>query len=162
MRRCGKAVDTVWHAEQVLREKFVKTILAGYCVWPAVHVLNFRFVPGELRVLFVNCVQACLLLAPTFAVRMGQWPPLHTCQYRGSRSGALYNRHISTACQMECLPWSTARLCKTCHQAIMQEQVIYQNSSVAMPRMLGITFVSPHLVHDWSLNHEDSPHCIQP
>lgn len=49
----GRASET----PQVLREKFVKTILAGYCVWPAVHVVNFRFVPGELRVLFVNCVQ---------------------------------------------------------------------------------------------------------
>ena len=41
----------------MVREKFTKTILATYCLWPAVHVVNFRFVPSDLRVLFVNCVQ---------------------------------------------------------------------------------------------------------
>ncbi len=44
---------------QVIREKLVKTILAGYMVWPAAHVVNFRFVPSDLRVLYINGVQVC-------------------------------------------------------------------------------------------------------
>lgn len=44
-------------APQIIREKLVKTILAGYCVWPAAHVVNFRYVPSDLRVLYINCVQ---------------------------------------------------------------------------------------------------------
>lgn len=51
----GRPEDTV----EVIREKFLKTILAGYCVWPAAHVINFRFVPSDLRVLYVNGVQVC-------------------------------------------------------------------------------------------------------
>ncbi len=43
----------------MIREKLVKTILAGYMVWPAAHVVNFRFVPSDLRVLYINGVQVC-------------------------------------------------------------------------------------------------------
>ena len=32
-------------------------MLFGYCVWPAAHVINFRYVPSDLRVLYINCVQ---------------------------------------------------------------------------------------------------------
>ena len=35
----------------------MKTMLFGYCVWPAAHVINFRYVPSDLRVLYINCVQ---------------------------------------------------------------------------------------------------------
>jgi protein Mpv17 len=42
---------------EVINEKIVKTVLAGYMVWPAAHVVNFRFVPSDLRVLYINCVQ---------------------------------------------------------------------------------------------------------
>lgn len=42
---------------QIIREKLVKTMLFGYCVWPAAHVINFRYVPSDLRVLYINCVQ---------------------------------------------------------------------------------------------------------
>ena len=44
---------------QVLKDKWLKTLLFGYTVWPAAHVVNFRFVPSELRVLYINCVQVC-------------------------------------------------------------------------------------------------------
>ncbi len=42
---------------QVIHDKLVKTVLAGYLVWPAAHVVNFRFVPSDLRVLYINSVQ---------------------------------------------------------------------------------------------------------
>ena len=46
------------------QDKYVSTLLAGYTVWPLVHVINFRFIPSSQRVLYINCVQvrtrACL------------------------------------------------------------------------------------------------------
>lgn len=43
---------------QVLREKYLKTVLVGYILWPLAHIINFRYVPGNLKILYVNCVQA--------------------------------------------------------------------------------------------------------
>jgi Mpv17 / PMP22 family len=39
-------------------------MLFGYCVWPAAHVINFRYVPSDLRVLYINCVQVQQTLQP--------------------------------------------------------------------------------------------------
>jgi Mpv17 / PMP22 family len=48
-------------------------MLFGYCVWPAAHVINFRYVPSDLRVLYINCVQVQSAL-PIVVVAL-----LHTC-----------------------------------------------------------------------------------
>ena len=39
------------------QEKFMPTLLAGWTVWPLVHVINFRFIPSSQRVLYINCFQ---------------------------------------------------------------------------------------------------------
>ena len=46
---------------ETLRDKFVPTLLAGYAFWPLAHIINFRFIPGSQRVLYINCVQVRLL-----------------------------------------------------------------------------------------------------
>eukprot|EP00873_Tetraselmis_striata_P011553 jgi/Tetstr1/431817/TSEL_021311.t1 len=35
---------------------FLPTLKASYCLWPAAHLVNFRFCPPEQRALFVNVV----------------------------------------------------------------------------------------------------------
>lgn len=40
----------------VLQTKLIPTILAGYALWPLAHIINFRFVPQQHRLLYVNLV----------------------------------------------------------------------------------------------------------
>lgn len=42
---------------ETLREKYLKTVLYGYIIWPLAHIINFKFVPNDLRILYVNVVQ---------------------------------------------------------------------------------------------------------
>ena len=61
---CLHSSGLTWCAE-VLREQYVKTVLAGYLLWPLAHTINFKFVPADLRILYVNwysfvCLPACL------------------------------------------------------------------------------------------------------
>lgn len=42
---------------ETLREKYLKTVALGYIIWPLAHIINFRFVPNDLRILYVNFVQ---------------------------------------------------------------------------------------------------------
>ena len=39
-----------------LQDKLVRTVVANYVLWPAAHFINFKFVPGEHRILYNNCV----------------------------------------------------------------------------------------------------------
>lgn len=39
-----------------LQARLPTTVAAGWCLWPLVGVVSFRFVPRDLRVLFGNCV----------------------------------------------------------------------------------------------------------
>lgn len=39
-----------------LRSKYYTTMVGNYMVWPAVQIVNFRFMPLEYRLLFVNVV----------------------------------------------------------------------------------------------------------
>jgi protein Mpv17 len=32
-------------------------LLANYALWPIAHLINFKFVPSEQRILYINCVQ---------------------------------------------------------------------------------------------------------
>eukprot|EP00891_Asterochloris_glomerata_P008929 jgi/Astpho2/8929/Aster-02611 len=41
---------------QTIQDKLVRTVVANYILWPAAHLVNFRFVPSEQRILFNNCV----------------------------------------------------------------------------------------------------------
>ncbi len=42
---------------EMIREKYLKTVLIGYIIWPLAHIINFKFVPNDLRILYVNIVQ---------------------------------------------------------------------------------------------------------
>ncbi|BDA41984.1 probable protein SYM1 [Coccomyxa sp. Obi] len=42
---------------ETIREKYLKTVLIGYIIWPLAHIINFKFVPNNLRILYVNIVQ---------------------------------------------------------------------------------------------------------
>ena len=39
---------------EVLREQYLKTVLVGYLLWPLAHIINFKFIPADLRILYVN------------------------------------------------------------------------------------------------------------
>ena len=57
---CMAAMQGGQHLKRVgstLRSKLVPTVLAGYAMWPAAHVINFAFIPPRQRVLYVNLVQ---------------------------------------------------------------------------------------------------------
>ncbi|KAL3138333.1 hypothetical protein ABBQ32_006139 [Trebouxia sp. C0010 RCD-2024] len=41
---------------QTIQDKLVRTVVANYVLWPAAHFINFKFVPGEHRILYNNCV----------------------------------------------------------------------------------------------------------
>lgn len=32
-------------------------LLANYAIWPLAHLINFRFVPSQQRILYINAVQ---------------------------------------------------------------------------------------------------------
>ena len=33
-------------------------MIANYAVWPVAHLINFKFVPSQQRILYINCCQA--------------------------------------------------------------------------------------------------------
>lgn len=43
-----------------LRAKFLPTLVKGFALWPAAHLVNFRYVPNGMRILYVNMVQVRL------------------------------------------------------------------------------------------------------
>ena len=40
----------------ILHDKLLPTVLAGYCLWPLAHIVNFKFVPARNRLLYINVV----------------------------------------------------------------------------------------------------------
>ena len=59
---------------RALQDKFWPTLLAGYALWPAAHLVNFRFVSNKYRVLYINAIQA----GPPPCVRCPR-PASHPC-----------------------------------------------------------------------------------
>lgn len=59
-------------ATAVDKEKFTCTLLAGYKLWPAAHVINFAFIPTEQRILYVSVVS---VLWTAIASRIANEPP---------------------------------------------------------------------------------------
>jgi protein Mpv17 len=45
--------DLIW---ATLQSKFVPTLAANYVIWPLAHIINFRFVPSDYRILYNNVV----------------------------------------------------------------------------------------------------------
>jgi protein Mpv17 len=44
-------------AVEAIRNKLGPMLLANYALWPAAHLVNFRFVPSSQRILYINAVQ---------------------------------------------------------------------------------------------------------
>jgi protein Mpv17 len=42
--------------KEKLRKSYISGLMVNFLVWPLVQSVNFKFVPLDLRVLFVNCV----------------------------------------------------------------------------------------------------------
>jgi protein Mpv17 len=40
----------------ILQDKLLATVVAGYCLWPLAHLINFKFVPARNRLLYINIV----------------------------------------------------------------------------------------------------------
>lgn len=55
----------------ILQTKLVSTVVAGYALWPAAHLINFKFVPAHQRMLYVNAVN---LVWTVFLSRMANAP----------------------------------------------------------------------------------------
>ncbi len=43
-------------ARASVRERFGPTMMANYVFWPAANIVNFKFVPPEQRILYINIV----------------------------------------------------------------------------------------------------------
>ena len=55
------------HPENIapaIQSKLVPMMIANYAVWPVAHLINFKFVPPQQRILYINCCQARLRPAP--------------------------------------------------------------------------------------------------
>lgn len=39
-----------------LQAKFMPTLAANYMIWPLAHLINFKFVPSQYRILYNNVV----------------------------------------------------------------------------------------------------------
>ena len=48
-----------------VQDKLVRTVVANYVLWPAAHFINFKFVPGQHRVLYNNCVSVSMFFSNT-------------------------------------------------------------------------------------------------
>lgn len=40
-----------------LKQDLVRGVTASWKVWPLVHVINFRFIPSQQRLLYINTIQ---------------------------------------------------------------------------------------------------------
>ena len=47
----------VANAVEKIKAESLNQVLGSWHVWPAAHAMNFRLVPTEQRVLFINCIQ---------------------------------------------------------------------------------------------------------
>ena len=96
----------------------MSTLLAGYTVWPLVHVINFRFIPSSQRVLYINCVQARFspqpALLPCFLAQPGRDVSkplcLHMCSCPRCTGGSLFFSD-GGVCRCAQVLWNTI-LCK--------------------------------------------------
>ncbi|GMH40905.1 hypothetical protein BSKO_08809 [Bryopsis sp. KO-2023] len=40
-----------------IQAELIPTVLASYALWPLAHLINFRFIPSQQRILYINAVQ---------------------------------------------------------------------------------------------------------
>ena len=43
-----------------MQDKLFKTLKANYALWPVANLIAFRFVPGDLRILYCNAIGVSL------------------------------------------------------------------------------------------------------
>lgn len=55
----------------ILHDKLVPTVLAGYMLWPLAHIINFKFVRPQDRLLYINVVN---LFWSVYLVRAASTP----------------------------------------------------------------------------------------
>lgn len=66
-----------WSIQSTIREKFFPTLFAGYAVWPIAHIINFRFIPTQQRVLYINVItvsQAVMTSYPCSSIGHSCYP----------------------------------------------------------------------------------------
>ena len=44
-----------------IQRKLLPMLLANYALWPLAHIINFKFVPVQQRILYINAVQVWTL-----------------------------------------------------------------------------------------------------
>lgn len=49
-----------------IRDTLVPTLTANYALWPLAHLINFKFIPSEQRILYINVIQVNLNNPITF------------------------------------------------------------------------------------------------
>lgn len=58
-----------------IKQDLVRGVTASWKVWPLVHVINFRFIPPQQRLLYINSIQvmmdACMWGLGAFGVHVG-------------------------------------------------------------------------------------------
>jgi hypothetical protein len=47
-----------------IQNKLLPMMLANFAVWPIAHLINFKFIPSQQRILYINCVQVTLAYPP--------------------------------------------------------------------------------------------------
>ncbi|KAK9917307.1 hypothetical protein WJX75_002997 [Coccomyxa subellipsoidea] len=40
-----------------IQNKLLPMMLANFAVWPIAHLINFKFIPSQQRILYINCIQ---------------------------------------------------------------------------------------------------------
>ncbi|CAL8465020.1 g4555 [Coccomyxa elongata] len=40
-----------------IQNKLIPMMLANFAVWPIAHLINFKFIPSQQRILYINCIQ---------------------------------------------------------------------------------------------------------
>lgn len=70
------------HLSLTVQDKLVRTVVANYVLWPAAHFINFKFVPGQHRVLYNNCVSVSMFSRNTCVSAAPAFWPVDVCRPR--------------------------------------------------------------------------------
>jgi hypothetical protein len=44
-----------------IQNKLLPMMLANFAVWPIAHLINFKFIPSQQRILYINCIQVRII-----------------------------------------------------------------------------------------------------
>lgn len=57
-----------------IQSKLLPMLLANYAIWPLAHLINFRFVPSQQRILYINAVQVLSDQLQSDCTTLLPWP----------------------------------------------------------------------------------------